>query len=134
MRTPVVVLAALLIAIGVILTACSSGSRVAASAASAAARQSFRVRCGEAAVVGRSLRLAPVHTLNLPGTPDGIATTPDGRTSFLALQSGPPRIAVIDNSRFGERLLRTLTVPVLREPARSVLPRAVAACLTAWRR
>jgi hypothetical protein len=87
-----------------------------------------------AAVVGRSLRLAPVHTLNLPGTPDGIATTPDGRTSFLALQSGPPRIAVIDNSRFGERLLRTLTVPVLREPARSVLPRAVAACLTAWRR
>jgi DNA-binding beta-propeller fold protein YncE len=112
MRTPVAVLAALLIAIGMILTACSGGSRVAASAASAAARQSFRVPCGEAAVAGRSLRLAPLHILKLPGTPDGIATTPDGRTSFVALQSGPPRIAVIDNTRFGERLLRTLAVPV----------------------
>ncbi len=110
MKAPVV-LAVPFVAIGMILTACSGGSRVAAPAAPAAARQSLRVRCGEAAVVGRSLRLARVQTLNLPGSPDGIATTPDRRTSFAALQSGPPRIAVIDNSRFGERLLRTVAVP-----------------------
>jgi DNA-binding beta-propeller fold protein YncE len=111
MRIPVVVLAVPLIAIGMMFAACSGGSRVAESAAPEAARQSLRVRCEEAAVVGRSLRVAHVHTLNLPGTPDGVATTPDGRTSFVALQSGPPRIAVIDNSRFGERLLRTVAVP-----------------------
>jgi DNA-binding beta-propeller fold protein YncE len=110
MRTPVGVLAVPLIAIGVMLAACSGGSRVAASAAPAP-RPSFRVRCGEAAVVGRSLAVTQAHTLNLPGTPDGVATTPDGRTSFVALQSGPPQIAVIDNSRFGERLLRTVAVP-----------------------
>ena len=113
MKTPVV-LAAPLTALAMILTACSDGSRVAASAAPAApaaAHQSFRVRCGEAAVVGRSLRVAQVHTLNLPGIPDGVATTPDGRTSFVALQSGQPRIAVIDNGRFGQRLLRTVAVP-----------------------
>ena len=62
-------------------------------------------------MVGRSLRVAQVHTLNLPGIPDGVATTPDGRTSFVALQSGQPRIAVIDNGQFGQRLLRTVAVP-----------------------
>lgn len=108
-----VVRAAPLIALGLILTACSgnssrSGSPRVARPAPVAAR---RLRCGAAARVGRPLQAAKLSTLDLPGTPDGIATTPDGATSFVALQSGPPRIAVIDNRRSGGRVLRTVVVP-----------------------
>jgi DNA-binding beta-propeller fold protein YncE len=43
--------------------------------------------------------------------PDGIAATPDGRFAFVALQSGPPRIAVIARVGVGARLLRTIPIP-----------------------
>ena len=62
-------------------------------------------------MLGSSLGLARAGTLRLPGTPDGIATTPDGRVSFVALQSGAPRIAVVANGPSWLRLLRTVRVP-----------------------
>lgn len=111
MRTWVAALGTLLVAFGAIVAGCSGGRRAVAAAVSAAAAQPPSVRCGEAAVVGPSLRLVRARLLSLPGTPDGVATTPDGRTSFVAIQSGVPRIAVIDNSPSGERLLRTVVVP-----------------------
>ena len=98
MRTWVAALGTLLVAFGAIVAGCSGGRRAVAAAVSAAAAQPPSVRCGEAAVVGPSLRLVRARLLSLPGTPDGVATTPDGRTSFVAIQSGVPRIAVIDTS------------------------------------
>jgi DNA-binding beta-propeller fold protein YncE len=62
-------------------------------------------------MLGTSLGLARAGTLRLPGAPDGIATTPDGRVSFVALQSGAPRIAVVANGQSWLRLLRTVRVP-----------------------
>jgi DNA-binding beta-propeller fold protein YncE len=110
MATPrVAALAALLVVIGMIVAGCSGGRREVAAGVLAARPPS--VRCGEAAVVGPSLRLVQAHMLSLPGNPDGVATTPDGRTSFVAIQTGVPRIAVIDNGSSGERLLRTVVVP-----------------------
>jgi DNA-binding beta-propeller fold protein YncE len=103
--------AAPMLAIGMLL-GCSGGTPAAAPAAGApVARQPPRVRCGEAPVVGRTLRSAQIEQISLPGAPDGVASTPDGRLAFVALQSGPPRIAVIANTRFGARLLRTVAVP-----------------------
>ena len=111
MRTRVAVLTALVAAIGTVIAGCSGSRHAVAVTVPAAAAQPPSVRCGEAAVAGRSLRLVQARFLSLPGTPDGVATTPDGRTSFVAIQSGVPRIAVIDNSPSGERLLRTVVVP-----------------------
>jgi DNA-binding beta-propeller fold protein YncE len=113
MRTRVAALAVLLVVISTVLTGCSGGRRAAAGAAPTASTAAARpplVPCGEAAVVGPSIRLVQPRVLSLPGAPDGVATTPDGRTSFVAIQSGVPRIAVIDNGPFGERLLRTVVV------------------------
>ncbi len=103
-------MAAFLVGIGIIVSGCSGGRRSAAVVPVAVARPPS-VRCGEAAVAGRRLGLAQARMLGLPGTPDGVATTPDGRTSFVAIQTGIPRIAVIDNGPSGERLLRTIVVP-----------------------
>jgi DNA-binding beta-propeller fold protein YncE len=47
----------------------------------------------------------------LPGAPDGSAATADGRFAFAALQSGPARIAVMERTGAGARLLRTIPVP-----------------------
>ena len=111
MRARIAALAVCLVAIGTLIAGCSAARHTAAAAASAGAAQPPLVRCGEAAVVGPSLLVARSHVLSLPGTPDGVATTPDGRTSFVAIQTGTPLIAVIDNGRSGERLLRTVVVP-----------------------
>ena len=51
------------------------------------------------------------RVVRLPGAPDGVATTPDGRVSFVAIQTGTPRIAVIDDRLSGLRLRRTVPVP-----------------------
>ena len=69
------------------------------------------LRCGVPPVSGPRVSGPGAATLALPGAPDGIATTPDGATSFVALQSGAPRVAVIANDAAGPRLLRTLAVP-----------------------
>jgi len=112
MRARVGGLAGLLVVVGAIVAGCSSGDQRTAAAAVPVARvRPPSVRCGEAAVLGPSLRAARGQMLGLPGTPDGIATTPDGRTSFVAIQTGAPRIAVIHNGPSGERLLRTIAVP-----------------------
>ena len=110
METRAAAMAALLIAIGTIVSGCSGGRRTAAAVPVAAAEPP-PVRCGEAAVAGRPLGSVQRQILSLPGTPDGVATTPDGGASFVAIQTGIPRIAVIENSRAGERLLRTVVVP-----------------------
>jgi DNA-binding beta-propeller fold protein YncE len=57
------------------------------------------------------VRPARADALSLPGAPDGVASTPDGRVTFVALQSGPPRIAVIERVGPAERLLRLVPVP-----------------------
>jgi DNA-binding beta-propeller fold protein YncE len=119
-------LAVLLIAAGTIVSGCSGGQRTLATGGQrtaatggqrtaatvlVAAPHPLVVRCGEAAVVGRPLAALRGRMLSLPGTPDGVATTPDGRASFVAIQTGIPRIAVIADSPAGERLLRTVVVP-----------------------
>ncbi|MHB8690672.1 MAG: YncE family protein [Solirubrobacteraceae bacterium] len=118
MRVPAVVVAALAVALaaalGLALAACGAGSASHTHAPRRAA--ALRVSCGEAPAMGRALMgAAPTGpaawALPLPGTPDGVATTPDGRFSFIAIQSGQPRIAVIANRPAGELLLRTVAVP-----------------------
>jgi DNA-binding beta-propeller fold protein YncE len=124
MGTRAAALAALLIAIGTMVSGCSGGQRAAPDGARtasggrrgeavvpAASAQPRSVRCGETAVAGRPLGQVRAQMLSLPGTPDGLATTPDGRVSFVAIQTGIPRIAVIKNGPSGERLLRTVVVP-----------------------
>lgn len=49
--------------------------------------------------------------MSLPGVPDGIAAARSGRAWFVALQSGPPRIAVVQPAARGARVLRTISVP-----------------------
>jgi DNA-binding beta-propeller fold protein YncE len=111
MRVRVAALAALVV-VGGALAACSGGGRRASAATvPAGAAELPSVRCGEPPVFGPSLGLGEPQMLRLPGAPDGVATTPDGRTSFVAIQTGAPRIAVIDNGASGERLLRTVAVP-----------------------
>jgi len=109
---------AALVVVGAVIAGCSSGGGHASAAAaptgaavSTGAAELTSVRCGEPPVPGPSLRLGRLQTLSLPGSPDGVATTPDGRTSFVAIQTGTPRIAVIGNGRSGERVLRTVAVP-----------------------
>ena len=69
------------------------------------------VRCGAPAPAPGPVRPRQTRHLALPGSPDGIATTPDGQTSFVAIQSGAPRVAVIADGAGGTRLLRTVAVP-----------------------
>jgi DNA-binding beta-propeller fold protein YncE len=98
--------------IGLIFAGCSTSHLRGTSAQVAiGVAQMTEVRCGEAPVLGRLIPGARRQALNLPGMPDGIATTPNGRTSLVALQSGAPRIAVIDNAPSGQRLLRTISLP-----------------------
>jgi DNA-binding beta-propeller fold protein YncE len=107
----VVAQAALLAVIASMIAGCASGAGEVSGAVVPVARAPQSVHCGEAAVLGRSLPMAQSRMLGLPGSPDGIATTRDGRLSFVALQTGVPRIAVIENDPSGERLLRTIVVP-----------------------
>jgi DNA-binding beta-propeller fold protein YncE len=104
-RTPVVApaWAAPIVALAVLLSGCGSSHTGAGSAGGA-----LHSGCGAAPVTGPALPGVSRRTLPLPGAPDGIATTADGRVSFVALQSGPPRVAVIEH---GERLTRTVSVP-----------------------
>jgi hypothetical protein len=69
------------------------------------------VRCGARPAVGQVLRLPGAAVLSVPGAPDGIASTSDGGAAFVALQSGPPRIAVIERAGSSERLVRDVSVP-----------------------
>jgi DNA-binding beta-propeller fold protein YncE len=69
------------------------------------------VRCGAPPTQPGPARPRQTGRLALPGSPDGIATTPNGQTSFVAIQTGAPRIAVIANGPGGPRLLRTVAVP-----------------------
>ena len=74
-------------------------------------RASAAVPCGRPPAYGRTVGPATAAKVSLPGTPDGIASTPDGHAAFVALQSGPPRIAVLVHRASGERLVRTIPVP-----------------------
>lgn len=49
--------------------------------------------------------------IDLRGFPFGVASTPDGRWSFVAEEARPSRIAVLFDGRFAPRLVRTITVP-----------------------
>jgi DNA-binding beta-propeller fold protein YncE len=81
------------------------------SAAPVGLRASAAMPCGRPPAYSRTRGPAKVAEVSLPGTPDGIASTADGRAAFVALQSGPPRIAVLARSSSGERLVRTIPVP-----------------------
>jgi DNA-binding beta-propeller fold protein YncE len=113
MRRSIASLAALHVTIGTLLCGCAGGSRAGTSAARGAAAEPrlAEVHCGAPPVVGASLSRPRAEMLKLPGTPDGIASTPDGGTSFVAIQSGSPRIVVIANRPGGERLLGTVALP-----------------------
>jgi DNA-binding beta-propeller fold protein YncE len=115
MRVPALILAALAPALApalaLALAACGAGSATHTHTHTHKRPAPLRVICGEAPAIGHALPGAG-RTLALPGTPDGVASTPDGRFSFVAIQSGSPRIAVIANEPAGERLLRTVAVPV----------------------
>ena len=54
---------------------------------------------------------ARASVTGLPGSPDGIATTPDGRYAFVAIQSGAPRIAVVRTGAGHPRVIRTIALP-----------------------
>jgi hypothetical protein len=110
-RARVAAVAVLVLWIAALVVGCGSGHRAVAVSAGRTVTQPIPVVCGKAPMLGSSLGLARAGTLRLPGTPDGVATTPDGRVSFVALQSGAPRIAVVANGPSWRRLLRTVGVP-----------------------
>jgi DNA-binding beta-propeller fold protein YncE len=47
----------------------------------------------------------------LPGAPDGVTTTGDGRWAFASLQGGEGRISVSSSQGLAPRLVRTIPVP-----------------------
>ena len=110
-RARVAGVAVLVLWIAALVVGCGSGRLAVAVSAGRTVTHPIPVLCGKAPMLGSSLGLARAGTLRLPGTPDGIATTPDGRVSFVALQSGVPRIAVVANGPSWLRLLRTVRVP-----------------------
>jgi DNA-binding beta-propeller fold protein YncE len=110
-RAPGAAVAFLVIWIAALVAGCGGDGRAAAIRAGRTVTQPTSVSCGKATMLGPSLGMARAGTLRLPATPDGVATTPDGRVSFVALQSGAPRIAVLANRPLSERLLRTVRVP-----------------------
>lgn len=57
----------------------------------------------------------------LPGSPDGVTTTPDGHAAFVAIQSGSPRIAVLAESATGQRLLGSILIPAYASGMRATL-------------
>src|SRR6202034_3883529 len=54
---------------------------------------------------------AATAMIGLPGAPFGIATTPDGRWSFVAEEAATSRIAVFSDANFTPRLVRTIALP-----------------------
>jgi DNA-binding beta-propeller fold protein YncE len=98
------------VATGVVVAGCGGVSSSSVST-DAPSRLPVSVRCGVTPVYGGVLRPTGTSVVRLPGAPDGIAATPDGRFAFVALQSGPPRIAVIARVGVGARLLRTIPIP-----------------------
>ena len=53
----------------------------------------------------------PTAMIGLSGFPFGVATTPDGRWSFVAELAATSRIGVFADSSFAPRLVRTVVVP-----------------------
>jgi DNA-binding beta-propeller fold protein YncE len=96
--------------IAVLLTGCGGGAS-APQRRSGRSAVSVNLSCGSAPVAGDPLHPSGAAVVPLPGVPDGIASTADGRVAFVALQSGPPRIAVIARSGSSARLMRTVLVP-----------------------
>jgi DNA-binding beta-propeller fold protein YncE len=101
-----------------LLAGCGGGSHPAALTAAApgaagatATRPALAVRCGTQPVAAGLPHPAAIEFLRLPGVPDGIGSTADGRASFVALQSGTPRIAVVERSGSTEQPVRTIGVP-----------------------
>jgi DNA-binding beta-propeller fold protein YncE len=95
----------------VVLTGCGGGASRSAGGSGDSQAAPIHVSCGATPVAARTLRPAGAAVLSLPGAPDGIASSADGRTAFVALQSGPPRIAVIERTGSSERVVRTVAVP-----------------------
>lgn len=107
---------AVAVATGLLMAGCGDGSsasvaRKGGMGAAGPAQPSPSVRCGAAPVYGPVVRAVGASVVRLPGVPDGIAVTRDGRFAFVALQSGPPRIAVVARVGVGARLLRTIAIP-----------------------
>lgn len=103
---------AIVIATGLLLAGCGAGSRASLPTRAASAPAEPSIRCGSAPAAGRALTVSGSGSVRLPGVPDGIASSLDGRVAFVALQSGGPRIAVItQRAGGGYRLLRMILVP-----------------------
>ena len=82
--------------------ACGSSTRRAPVTARPSATRSAPVlTCGAPPDSRPRLSRVASRTLALPGSPDGIATARGGQTSFVALQSGPARVAVVARQRVG---------------------------------
>jgi DNA-binding beta-propeller fold protein YncE len=102
------------LALTALTTSCSSGGNVTAhatTAASAAQRVTRSPSC--APRVGNEPSLEDVTTamVRLPGLPDGVTATDDGRWSFASLQGPEGRIAVSSDGSFTPILIRTIPLP-----------------------
>jgi DNA-binding beta-propeller fold protein YncE len=75
------------------------------------ARVAISTRCGSQVAGEPSLGRVRTALLRLPGLPDGVSASPDGRWVFSSLQGVPGRIAVSSDQSFAPRLVRTVSLP-----------------------
>ncbi len=111
---------AVAVLLGLLVPGCGGGSSASLSSPAAGTSRPFgrmmasaSLRCRATPVYGRTVGPAAsaASVVRLPGVPDGVGATPDGRFAFVALQSGKPRIGVIARTGDGARLLATVPIP-----------------------
>jgi DNA-binding beta-propeller fold protein YncE len=72
--------------------------------------RAISTRCGSQVAAEPALGRVRSSLLRLPGVPDGVIASPDGRWVFASLQGAPGRVAVSSDQSFAPRLVRTLSL------------------------
>lgn len=90
---------------------CASGERAPTHRATRPAAPVGSKRCAPDHAQAPALARVRTATLDLPGLPDGVATSPDGRWAFASLQGPSGRIVVSSLLSFAPRLVRSIPLP-----------------------
>lgn len=103
-----------ILAVAASTASCSSGGQTTARhtpLAAAAHQVALPARCTSGVANEPALRHVTTAMVKLPGLPDGVAASDDGRWSFASLQGPAGRIAVSSDQSFAPSLVQTIAVP-----------------------
>jgi DNA-binding beta-propeller fold protein YncE len=111
---------AFMLALAALAAGCSSGGAATPSRSTRSIRSTLgplparvvvATRCGSQVAGERALDQVSTAMVRLPGLPDGVTVSPDGRWVFASLQGVPGRVAVNSDQSSVPRLVRTLSLP-----------------------